>query len=215
LPNFDQQNQGTSGLRRLVLMALVPFPWAKRRWALPFLTVLAPSERYNTSLGRRHKTLTDWARQAILQVRRWLPDRSIIVTADSSFAALELIKVVRCHVTFVTRLRLDAALYAPPPERNPNRCGRPAKRGARLPKLSQVLEDEATKWTKPSMPYWYGGQRCVLEIRRDACLIAASKNRYGNSRLVQRRPAGSPYSLGAGPRPGRPPPAAGILVHQS
>jgi hypothetical protein len=153
-----------SGLRWLVLMALVPVPWAKRRWALPFLTVLAPSERYNTSLGRRHKTLTDWARQAILQVRRWLPDRNIIVTADSSFAALELIEAVRRHATFITRLRLDAALYAPPPERNPNRCGRPAKRGARVPKMSQVLEDEATKWTRLSMPYWYGGERCVLEI---------------------------------------------------
>ncbi len=127
----------TSGLRWLALMAMVPVLWAKRRWALPFLTVLAPSERYNTSLGRRHKTLTDWARQAILQVRRWLPGRSIIVTADSSLAAPELIEAVRRHVTFITRLRLDAALYAPPPERNPNRRGRPAKRGARLPKLSQ------------------------------------------------------------------------------
>jgi hypothetical protein len=170
-----------SGLRWLALMALVPVPWAKRRWALPFLTVLAPSKRYNTSLGRRHKTLTDWARQAILQVRRWLPDRNIIVTADSSFAALELIETVRRHVTFITRLRLDAALYAPPSERNPNRRGRPAKRGVRVPKLSQVLEDEATMWTKLSMPYWYGGERCVLEIRRDACLIAASKSATGTS----------------------------------
>ena len=50
----------TSGLRWLALMALVPVPWAKRRWALPFLTVLAPSERYHTARKRRHKTLTDW-----------------------------------------------------------------------------------------------------------------------------------------------------------
>jgi hypothetical protein len=154
----------TSGLRWLTLMALVPVPWAKRRWALPFLTVLAPSKRYHTSRNHRHKTLTDWARQAILQVRRWLPDRPVIVVADSSFSALELIEAVRRHVTLVTRLRLDAALYAPAPERDPNRRGRPAKKGARVPKMSQVLEDESTKWTKLSMPYWYGGERCVLEI---------------------------------------------------
>ena len=36
-----------SGLRWLSLMLLVPIPWAGRVWALPFLTVLAPSERYH------------------------------------------------------------------------------------------------------------------------------------------------------------------------
>jgi len=40
-----------SGLRWLSLMLLVPIPWAKRIWALPFLTVLAPSQRY--SAGRK------------------------------------------------------------------------------------------------------------------------------------------------------------------
>lgn len=35
-----------SGLRWVCLMVLVPVPWAKRVWALPFLTVLSPSERY-------------------------------------------------------------------------------------------------------------------------------------------------------------------------
>src|SRR3954465_8834215 len=35
-----------SGLRWLSLMLLVPISWAGRVWALPFLTVLAPSERY-------------------------------------------------------------------------------------------------------------------------------------------------------------------------
>ena len=40
-------------------------PWAGRYWALPFLTVLAPSERYCRQRGRRHKKLTDWARQMI------------------------------------------------------------------------------------------------------------------------------------------------------
>lgn len=34
-----------SGLRWLSLMLLPQIPWARRVWALPFLTVLAPSER--------------------------------------------------------------------------------------------------------------------------------------------------------------------------
>ena len=36
----------TSGLRGLSLMLLVPILWARRGWALPFLTPLCPSERY-------------------------------------------------------------------------------------------------------------------------------------------------------------------------
>src|SRR6266498_5223997 len=65
----------TSGLRWVCLMLLAPIPWAQRVWALPFLTVLAPSERYHQEREMAHKTLTDHARQMIVQVRRWLPER--------------------------------------------------------------------------------------------------------------------------------------------
>ena len=67
-----------SGLRWLSLMLLAPVPWAGRIWALPFLTALAPSERGCRERGRRHKKLTDWARQLVLQARRWLPDREAL-----------------------------------------------------------------------------------------------------------------------------------------
>ena len=80
-----------SGLRWLSLMLLVEIPWAQRVWALPFLTVLAPSERYNQQRGHYHKTLVDWGRQMMRQVRRWFPPRAIVIVADSSFAALELL----------------------------------------------------------------------------------------------------------------------------
>ena len=63
-----------SGLRWVSLMYLARIPWAHRTWALPFLTILAPSERYYERLGRSHKKLTDWARQILLLVRRWPPD---------------------------------------------------------------------------------------------------------------------------------------------
>ena len=48
-----------SGLRWLSLMLLALVPWAQRVWALPFLTTLAPSERYCETRGWRHKKLTD------------------------------------------------------------------------------------------------------------------------------------------------------------
>ena len=46
-----------SGLRWLSLMVMVPVSWAGRRWALPFLTVLTPSQRWSTERGRRHNDL--------------------------------------------------------------------------------------------------------------------------------------------------------------
>ena len=80
-----------SGLRWLSLMLLAPIPWAGRVWALPFLTARAPSQRYARERGRRHKKLTDRARQMVLQARRWMPDREPVLVADSSFAALDLL----------------------------------------------------------------------------------------------------------------------------
>src|SRR5579859_4687759 len=80
----------TSGLRWISLQLLASIPWAQRVWALPFLTVLAPSERYHQKRHRRQKTITDWGRQMILQVRRWLPDRALVVVADSAYAVLDL-----------------------------------------------------------------------------------------------------------------------------
>ena len=152
-----------SGLRWLSLMVMVPIARVHRRWALPFLTVLAPSQRSSTERGRRHKKLTDWARQAILQTKRWLPKRRIIIVADSSFAALDLIAAVRRHVCLVTRLRLDANLFEPAPARRPGQLGRPPKKGHQLPKLAQRLVDPENHWTTIVLPEWYGGVRRTLD----------------------------------------------------
>ncbi len=152
-----------SGLRWLSLMLLAPIPWAGRIWALPFLTVLAPSERYCRERGRRYKKLTDWARQMALQARRWLPRREIVLLGDSSFAALEfLVTLARHGVVGVTRLRLDAALYEPAPPRRSGTIGRPRTKGARLPTLAECLARADTHWTRVTVPGWYGeGDRDV------------------------------------------------------
>lgn len=117
-----------SGLRWISLMLLTPISWADRVWALPFLTVLAPSERYNEQRGKRHKKVTDWARQMILQLSRWLPNRLIIIVADSTYAAIDLLASVRNHACVITRLRLDAALYDFVPPRPAGKVGRKRKK---------------------------------------------------------------------------------------
>jgi hypothetical protein len=63
----------------------------------------------------------------------------------------------------ITRLRLDASLFDPAPEPQPNKRGRPAKKGKPRPKLSAVLADPNTIWTKVTMAEWYGGQTRALD----------------------------------------------------
>ncbi len=154
-----------TGLRWVSLMLLTPTPWARRVWALPFLTALAPSERYDAQQGRRHKALTDWAWQLLLIVRRWWPERAIVAVADSGYAAIRLL--ARCialpqPITVITRLRLDAALYEPAPPRQPHQNGRPRKKAVRLPTLTARATDPATHWQAVTVADWYGkGERMV------------------------------------------------------
>jgi len=161
----------TSGLRWLSLMLLAPVPWAQRVWGLPFLTVLAPSERFCDSHGQRHKTLADWTRQVALQVRRWLPKRTIVLVGDSAFAVLDLLAALtRQGMICVTRLRLDAALYEPAPPRQPGTKGRSRKKGARLPTLTQRLDDPNTAWQSIMVSGWYGNTERRLEIGSDTAV---------------------------------------------
>ena len=132
-----------SGLRWISLiwislMWLGHVPWAGRHWALPVLTVLAPSSRYYQRPGRRHKKITDWARQMVILLRRWLPHRPLVLVGDNSYAVLDLLHCCQSRrepVTLIARLRLDAALYAPAPIRQPGQQpgqnGRPALKGPR------------------------------------------------------------------------------------
>jgi hypothetical protein len=159
-----------SGLRWLCLMLLVEIPWAGRVWALPFMSALCPSERYCHERGRAHRKLTDRARQMLLLAARWLPDREVVVTADSSFAALELLAAVRSSVTVVTRLRLDAALYEPAAPRRTGQVGRPRKAGQRLPTLQAVAEDRKTRWQRVTVKSWYGEGERVVEAASATCV---------------------------------------------
>jgi hypothetical protein len=156
-----------SGLRWLTLMLLVPIPFAQRVWALPFLTILAPSERYYEGKVRAPKKLTDWMRQALLQVRRWLPDRALVFVADSSYAVLDLLACMAqlpTPITMIVRFRMDAALYEPAPPRHPGQLGRTRKKGERLPTLTQVAANPQTRWQRHVVRYWYGELKRTIEI---------------------------------------------------
>lgn len=149
-------------------MLLATIPWAERVWALPFMTALAPSERYYGERGRHPKQLTDRAQQMICQLRRWLPHRPLVVVADRAYAALELLAACQAlSVTVVTRLRLDAALYDPAPPYAG--LGRPRRKGQRLPTPQQYLDAPQTLWTTVEMK-WYDGKQRAMEVASQTAL---------------------------------------------
>ena len=161
-----------SGLRWLACMVLTPLSWADRVWALPFLTVLCPSERFYEQRGRGHQTLTERAWQMIRLVVRWLPGRAVAWATDSSLAALELLDKVATlpRASVITRLRLVAALYDPPPPRKPSTKGRPRLKGKRRPTLEAVLADERTQWTTLIVDQWYGEGPREVEVATDTAV---------------------------------------------
>lgn len=160
------------GLRWISMMLLVAVPWSTRLWALPFLTVLAPSEKTNREGGKRHKTSIDWIGQMILLVRRIFPERAIILVVDGGLAAVKL--GLRCcrlllPVTYVSRLRLDAALYDPPVPTSPGKRGPKAKKGPRQMSLQARVSDPSTVWTTVTIA-WYGGEQREVDLASGTAL---------------------------------------------
>ena len=150
------------GLKWVSMMLLVPVPWATRVWALPFLTVLCepPKSRHQ----RRHKTSVDWVRQMVKQTRRWLPGRLVVLVVDGGFAAVALAQAcVNNHVTMVSRLRLDAALYHPPTPPPPGKRGRKPTKGPRQRGLKIWAARADTPWQETTVD-WYRGERKRLWV---------------------------------------------------
>jgi hypothetical protein len=141
---------------------LVPVPWAQRGWALPFLTVLGwpPSKAGK----RRHKTSVDWVRQRMKQVRRWLPERLLVLVVAGGFAAVALaLACVDSEVGMVARLRLDAALYHPPGPQPTGKRGRKPTKGNRQRSLQVWAARTDTPW-EAGVVDWDNGERKALQV---------------------------------------------------
>ena len=200
----DDQVVMTPGLQWVSLMLLTRIGWAGRHWALPFLTALATSARYDRRKGRRHKTVTDYAQQMLACLRRWRPDRDLVVVADGGYAKREFLRHCQSRskpIGVVTKLRKDASLYQPAPPRRPSQIGRPRVVGARLPSPTAVLDDP--RYTIDSLPR----HRFRRQYRH-------GRARFGRSAVVPRRAAAPSHTLGRHQIPAGAPRALCFAMHR-
>jgi hypothetical protein len=109
---------------------LAPLPWAQRLWAVPFLTVLAPSAHDHQQRQMRHKTVPEWERPRSRQPHRWLLDRVLVVVADTADAVLDLLAPCQRLPTPPWSSRACAWMRPSPIRRRSGRRGRKAAPGA-------------------------------------------------------------------------------------
>ena len=160
----------SEGIHWLCLAVLVPVPWSRRPWALPFLSIPTLAPATSAKLGRRHRTTPEYADVLLRLVRRWQPERELVVVGDSAFAVVELGQTCRTHgMRLISRLVLNAQLYDPVPPRPASTPGVKPSKGPRQPKLSERLTDSMTVW-KTCEVTWYGQRTATIELATGTAL---------------------------------------------
>jgi DDE superfamily endonuclease len=130
-------------------------PWAPSKvWALPILSRLyrnrqgCPKGRQGKKppLDPNHRTRPELALEMLQELAAAFPDRRIVVVADSAYGGRSVLKQLPEHVDLISRVHSKAALYAPPPPRQPGQKGAPRKKGGRLPGMAEWAGDETPPW---------------------------------------------------------------------
>lgn len=157
------------GLQWICMALLVPLPWSRRPWALPFLTLLAPSARANEAAGKPHRTVVDWTMTMVRLVSRWLGRRRWVLVGDGSYSCVKLgWECLAAQATLIARLRLDARLFARPDPVPAGRRGRKPLKGAALAKLATRLDEALTQGSEVGVQ-WYG-QTKTRRLLSGTCL---------------------------------------------
>ncbi len=152
-----------SGIRWVVFALVVPVPWTRRRWALPFLSIAATPPEVSAAAGHRHRTVGDIAQLGCRLLHHWLPDRAWTLVGDGGYSIIDLGRAAQDqHGALLAPLRFDANLFEPAPPRRAKQNGRPRCKGAAVPKLETVLAAPTTTWTATCVT-WYSGPARVVE----------------------------------------------------
>jgi hypothetical protein len=153
----------SSGLKWLTLALSWRFPFSERCFALPFMTVLEPSEKSNKAAKRRHKTTLQWTIQMIIKVSRWLKYTPITLVGDGGFACGELAWLcLKLKISLITRLKMNARLYDFPPIHEPGKRGRKKTKGEKLFSFREMIQIADLGW-KEIIALGYGKKKKGLK----------------------------------------------------
>jgi hypothetical protein len=151
----------------VVLSLHVSFPFAADRcWALPILVrlyrkrkkgKLAPAgdgklerKQIGEASRQQYRTRPQLALEMIQILARWVPQRKLRILGDSEYAGKSISRHLPTNVELTSRMKMDAALYEPPPK-TPARRGRPRRKGKRLPNPRQMTQNRYPRWTKVTL----------------------------------------------------------------
>jgi hypothetical protein len=153
----------TTGLKWLSMAVSWRFPFSSRYFALPFMTVLEPSDKSDKLANKRHKTTIQWTTQMLLQIQRWITNVPFILVGDGGFASGKLAWLCLKHgIALVTRLKMNARLYGFPPESSGKR-GRKRTKGDRLFSFKQMLGMTDIGWKEAQIEA-YGKKRRIKYV---------------------------------------------------
>ena len=128
--------------------------------------------------AEQRPTKPELAREEIALVAQWAaafaPGRTVYVVGDTTYTNRTTMEGRPANVEVVGRLRLDAALFAPPPPRQPGQRGRTRKKGARLPTPQTMAVTRTTRgtWHRPRL-HLYGKTVTPLVFRGTALWYGA------------------------------------------
>lgn len=175
----------------VVLALVVRVPLVSRPVALPVLWRLYRSRKDRTGKargkGRERKTTgaaskaefrtrPELAVELLARLRRILgPERRIDVLGDSAYGGKSVTCRLPVNTAAISRMPMDAALYARAPERQDGNLGRPRKKGRRLPS-PRAMAAQPQGWKsatvriygktvkaryKTAVLLWYNSTRCM------------------------------------------------------
>ena len=152
----------TSGLKWLVMALSIRFSFAKRAFALPFFSILQPSKKSVKAEGKRYKTTVDWSVQMVSQLVRWFPEAPFILVGDGGFACARLAwKCFKLNVALVSRLKMNARIYAIPEPSPKGKRGRKPTKGVRLMTFKEMVQKDDLPWEEVEITGYDGKKKKV------------------------------------------------------
>ena len=113
------------------------------------------------------------AKQMLAEVLQWFPTKRFTLVGDGAYASKELLADLDRRVTFVGRIRGDAAVYDPRvPPAQPGKPGRKAQKGPRLPKPKEAAAKADRKRTSVGDWVWQAVEVVVYGCSRSLKTIA-------------------------------------------